>query len=268
MPASQFNSLALGAVCAFLLTLLTGLNEAEAKGPKGAPKKAPAVAKSGPKARPLVKPGKKTKPLAKPAKGKRPHGTPIAARNPFPRKKATLKARAPRGCAHSYLLPPVYLGQARPHVQPRLIVARTIYSSSKHVNIVASTGTPEVDSEVRSSSSTPDLAVTEICAESNDQIDSNDEPQQITATLENLGGAAYRSDEGAQVLVLYKNGELVDQRDFDSLEIGQTLNLTVQAEPESAVYEARVLFADDLRGDGNPSNDDMNPRNGQPVEGN
>jgi hypothetical protein len=89
----------------------------------------------------------------------------------------------------------------------------------------------------------------------------SDRQLQVTAILKNLGGADFHSDEGAQVLVLYKNGKLVGQQDSDTLRVGQALKTTVGAEPEAVVYEARVLFADDLREDGSFANDDLNPRN-------
>lgn len=268
MRALRFNGLLLGGLCIFCTILLLGPNQVQAKGPggpKGGPKKAPAAAKLGPKAKPAAKPGKKAKPAAKPAKAKKPIGRPLASkksiRRPLPAKRAVSARPLPRRGTYSYLLPPIYLGQTAPYVHPRIVVPRVIHTTTEHVSVVTSTEPVETDSPTASRKERPDLAVTEIRAESDDRIDASEKPLQVTATIENLGGAAFRSDEGAQVLVLYKNGELVAQQDFDTLKVGQILNLTVDVHPESAVYEARVLFAEDVRHDGNPANDDMNPKN-------
>lgn len=260
MRATRISVLFLGGICVVGMILLVGPSPAEAKGPggpKGGPKKAPAAAKSGPKAKPVAKPGPKAKPAAKPAKAKRPVGRrPLSAKT-FPGK------RLPRRGTTSYLLPPIYLGQASPYFRPRLAIPRVIHSTTEHVSIVTATDASETTASVEGR---PDLAVTQIQAEYDDRSDASEKQLQVTATIENLGGAAFRSDEGAQVLVLYKNGELVAQQDFDTLLIGQALRLTVDAEPEPVVYEARLIFADDLRQDGNPANDDMNPRNDSLVQ--
>lgn len=268
MRALRFNGLVLGGLCVFCAILLLDPIQVQAKGPggpKGGPKKAPASAKPGPKVKPAAKLGKKAKPAAKPAKAGKPNGRPLASkrtiRRPLPAKRAVPTRPLPSRGTYSYLLPPVYMGHPSPYVRPRIVVPRVIHSTSEHVSIVASTEPSDTGTSTALPKGRPDLAVTEICAESDDRIDANEKPLQVTATIENLGGAAFRSDEGAQVLVLYKNGELVAQRDFDTLAVGQTLNLTVDVQPELAVYEARVLFAEDLRHDGNPANDDMNPKN-------
>ncbi len=272
MRALRFNGLVLVGLCILCAILLCVPGQVEAKGrggPKGGPKKAPASAKSGPKAKPAAKLGRKArpaaKPTAKPARAKKPVGKPLASkrsnRRPLPTKKAISRRPLSRRGTYSYLLPPVYVGQTSPYFRPRIAVPRVIHSTNEHVSIVTSTEPSETGTPTASPKGRPDLAVTEIRAESDGQIDANEKPLQVTAIIENLGGAAFRSDEGAQVLVLYKNGELVAQQDFDTLKTGQTLNLTVDVQPESAVYEARVLFAEDLRQDGNPANDDMNPKN-------
>ena len=258
MKATRLGGLILGGVCIFCMILLIGPGRAEGKGPggpKGGPKKPPALAKSGPKAKPAAPPRPKAKAGVKPAKAKRPLGRPPLTKKASPRK------RPPRRGTYSYLLPPIYLGQTPSYLRPRLVVPRVIHSTNEQVTIVNATEASNTASQATVSEGRPDLAVTEIHADYDDQNDLNEKQLQVTATLKNLGGAAFRSDEGAQVLVLYKNGKLVGQQDFDTLNIGQTLKLTVEAEPEPVAYEARVLFADDLRDDGNPANDDMNPKN-------
>ncbi len=256
MRATQISGLFLGAICVVGMILLIGPSSAQAKGPggpKGGPKKAPTAAKAGPKAKPSAKPGPKAKPAARPTKARRPVGRRPMAANTYRGK------RLPRRGTTSYLLPPIYLGQTSPYIRTRVAVPRVIHSTTERVSIV--TDTSDTGSQATSAEGHPDLAVTKIDAEYDDQNASSEKQLQITVTLENLGGAAFRSDEGAQVLVLYKNGELVAQQDFDTLKIGQILTLTAEAQPEAVVYEARIFFADDLRQDGNPANDDMNPKN-------
>ena len=258
MRATRLGGLILGGVCIFCMILLFGPGRADAKGParsRGGPKKPPAAAKSSPRAKPAAKSPPKTKRGVKPAKTRRPLSRPPLARKASPRK------RPPTRGTSNDLLPPVYLGQTPSYLRPRLVVPRVIHSTSKHVSIVNSTEASNNAAQVPVSEGRPDLGVIRIQADYDDRNDLTEKQLLVTATLKNLGGAAFRSDEGAQVLVLYKNGKLVGQRDFDTLEIGQALKLTVEAEPEPVVYEARVLFADELRDDGNPANDDMNPRN-------
>jgi hypothetical protein len=141
------------------------------------------------------------------------------------------------------------------------VVPRVIRTVPKHVTPPLASDVTVVAAPVVSLPGRPDLAVTDVRTEYDSRNDSNEAGPRVTATLKNLGKAPFRSDEGAQVFVLYKDGELVARQDFETLKIGHTLNLSVEAQPEPGVYEARVLFADDIRRDGNPFNDDVNPQN-------
>ena len=52
------------------------------------------------------------------------------------------------------------------------------------------------------------MAVTDARTEYDGRTDSSEAATRVTATLKNVGKASFRSDEGAQILVLYKYGDL------------------------------------------------------------
>ena len=107
----------------------------------------------------------------------------------------------------------------------------------------------------------PDLAVVDIRTEYNTSAASFTGTPRITAALKNVGESEYRSDRGWQVFVLYKNGDLLAQCSFNRLSVGERLSLSVEGQPEAAVYEARIVYAKGIERDGNPRNDDANPTN-------
>ena len=249
-------------LCVLGIVLTIGVGQAEATGPRGpksAPKKIPA-AKAAAKPTPSAKLGPKKKPIAKATRQfpkthapTKPLNRPPLATRPFPKNRVIARGTG------SYLLPPIYLGQ--PYVQPTLVVPRVIRSTTERVRIATSAETSEDASEASSSTARPDLAVTNIYADYSDSDDSNNRRLHVRVKIKNLGGAAFRSDEGAQVLALYRDGEIVAEQGFQALEAGQVISLATEAQPTRAVYEARILFAEGLLQDGNPLNDDMNPTN-------
>jgi len=107
----------------------------------------------------------------------------------------------------------------------------------------------------------PDLAVVDVRSDFTASGGLTENSPQVTATIKNLGGKDYRSDQASQVLVLYKNGELVAQRGFSNLAVGQVLRVSAEGDSVPAIYEAQIVYADGIHQDGNPANDDTNPQN-------
>jgi hypothetical protein len=118
-----------------------------------------------------------------------------------------------------------------------------------------------VDAVIMPVTGRPDLAVVDLRVDYNVSAGSIEDASRIVATIKNLGPSDYRSDEGSQIFVLYKNGDLVAQRRFADLAVGAELSLAVEDQQGAAVYEARVVYAEEIQRDGNPRNDDVNPRN-------
>jgi len=106
-----------------------------------------------------------------------------------------------------------------------------------------------------------DLAVVDIRVDNSASAGSIENAAKVTATIKNVSGSDYRSEEGWQVFVLYKDGNLVAQCKFEDLPVGEELSLSVEDQRGPAVYEGRVVYAEDIRRDGNPLNDDANPQN-------
>jgi len=140
-------------------------------------------------------------------------------------------------------------------------VPKTIRVTTGHVAATTVYKTPIVGSGIVPGRGRPDLAVVDIRVDNNTSADPIESAWKVTATIKNVGRWHYRSAKGRQVFVLYKNGNLVAHRSFKDLPVGQTLSLSVKGQHGPAVYEARIVFAEDIRQDGNPLNDDTNPQN-------
>lgn len=141
-------------------------------------------------------------------------------------------------------------------VRPRLVVPRVIRVARVHGPRPAATAIASARGQV-------DLAVVDIRVDNSGSAGSIENAAKVTATIENVGQSDYRSEEGWQVFVLYKDGDLVAQCRFEDLPVGEELSLSVDNQHGPAVYEGRVVYAEDIRQDGNPLNDDANPQNDQ-----
>jgi len=139
-------------------------------------------------------------------------------------------------------------------ISPHLTVPTVIRTPAPQVRNITVRPTPPVIGR-------PDLAVVDIRVDASEADDMGEVTPCVTAVIQNLGRADYRSDAGSQVLALYVDGELAAQQEFAQLAAGETLELSVEAESGPAVYEARILFGDDIRQDGNVMNDDVRAQN-------
>lgn len=124
-------------------------------------------------------------------------------------------------------------------------------------------------------SSPPDLSVSQIDFTLLNRRSAVAGQVQILGRVENLGGP-YRSNPGQQRALLYEvspggGRQLVASADFDSLMAPNTIELTYTRDWQAAAaeggsppsYELILSFDPRLDQDGNPSNDDSNPRNHQ-----
>jgi len=164
------------------------------------------------------------------------------------------------------VLPPKLGVRPRPHirvgaavvVRPRLVVPKVIRVASGYP---AATTVIRPRFAIVPERGRVDLAVVDIRVDNSASAGPIENAAKVTATIKNVGRFDYRSDEDWQVFVLYKDGSLVAQCTFEDLPVGEELSLSVEGQHGPAVYEGRVVYAEDIRQDGNPLNDDANPQN-------
>lgn len=132
------------------------------------------------------------------------------------------------------------------------------------------------DPDTSRTASPPDLSASQIDFTLLNRSSSFAGQVQIVGRVENLGGP-YGSNPGQQRALLYEvspggNRQLVASADFDSLTVPNTIELSYIRDWNAAAaaegefppsYELILSFDQLLYQDGNPSNDDSNPRNHQ-----
>lgn len=84
----------------------------------------------------------------------------------------------------------------------------------------------------------------------------------VKATVKNVGGKAYSSNQGQQALYLYKNGVYVAMKDFEDLAVGASFMMTYSYTVKRTVsvqtlnFKAQINYDPDISMDGNTGNDD------------